>query len=116
MLVSKKLPNNMSNYIKPLFYFDKINSNLNNYGINKIVIVAGSHAIYHFKKSTIYIYINCIKKFFEDRGKTVTLRLGKNPDQDTVYMSSAYYFIPTGGGFSRTIAKLVQKNNNIILS
>lgn len=115
MLIDKKMKDNLSNYIKQLSYFDILDKNMNTYGLNKIIIVTGSHMnknVNH-KKSTIYI--NCIKKFFEDLGKTVILRLGKTPDDDVVFMSSASYFSPSGGGFSNVIKKIVIKRKGIII-
>lgn len=111
-MLQKHVKQKWDSYVKPLkFFFDK-NKKMDNYGIKKVILVAGSHYNMCFYKSTIYI--NCIKIFFEKKGKHVILRLGKDTDNDIVFMSSAKYFSKTGGGFSKIVEKLVKKNGGII--
>lgn len=102
-----------SDYVKPLKYFnDKINS-IKKYNIKNIIIIAGSHKKYNFKKSTLYI--NCIKKFLEDKKFNVRLMLGNNPDNDLIFMSNAKYLITSGGGYSKIIKRLVKNRRNVII-
>jgi hypothetical protein len=103
-----------STYTKTLSHFDNINNGANKYNINKIIIVTGSHKKLDYKKSTIYI--NCIKKFFENKGKIVTLRLGKSPDDDFAFLSHSSYLSGTGGGYFHLIEKMVRKRKGIIIN
>ena len=103
------------NYIKQLPEFYNIIKKINNIpNIKTIILVFGSHKEnIDLKKSSLYI--NCIRKFFEYFGYNVKLRLGSNPDEDFIYMSSADYFSPAGGGYSDFIRKMVEMNNKNII-
>ena len=101
-------------YIKSLQHFDNIIKQASNITIKNIILVFASHnKNIDLKKSSLYI--NCVKKFLENNGYNVSLRLGNNPDDDFIFMSSSKYFSPAGGGYSNLITKMVEMNNNIII-
>jgi hypothetical protein len=103
-----------THYVKSLKYFKKILEKINKYGIKNIVLVSGSHVELNFIRSSQYI--NCIKKYLEQNGMKVKLRLGNNPDSDLIYMSSSDYYTPAGGGYSYVIQKLVENNGKIVIT
>jgi GR25 family glycosyltransferase involved in LPS biosynthesis len=109
--INENTINNSVSYVKPLSYFYNKIHKIN--GINEIVLVAGCHVPLSYEKS--YLYIKCIQIFFEELGYKVSTRLGKNPDEDFIFMSNAKYFLPSGGGFSNIVKNMVKKNKNVIL-
>jgi len=110
--INENTINNSVSYVKPLSYFYNKIHKIN--GINEIVLVAGCHVLYSsYEKS--YLYIKCIQIFLEELGYNVSTRLGKNPDEDFIFMSNAKYFLPSGGGFSNIVKNMVIKNKNVIL-
>ena len=60
-------------------------------------------------------YIRGVRDFFVEKGFTVDLRLGRQPDDDVVYMSRAKHFIQGGGGFSIVIAGIVRELGGQVL-
>ncbi len=85
----------------------KIPSNIKN-----IILVYGYHIDIDHSKSEEYV--NKLKQFFESKGFNITKRTNGDADNDFIYMSNAKHFVPSGGGFSKIISKLVKlKNNNV---
>ena len=72
----------------------------------KILIVYGAH----FKENEEISrdYINDIKNIFVDRGFEVGERESGNPDLDFVFMSRAKNYVKSGGGYSTTVAEMVE--------
>jgi hypothetical protein len=52
-------------------------------------------------------YLAVFREGLAQRGISTTLRTSCAPDTDIVYMASAQTFVPSGGGFSHLMAKLV---------
>ena len=75
--------------------------------INDITIFASSHINKNTKKSCLYLGV--IKKLLTQNGYNVTMRLGQNPDEDVILMSTAPYFIQSGGGYSKVIKDIRNK-------
>jgi len=95
------------------YYVDKIEK-LKKLGINKIIIIAGSHVdCGNYKYSTFYI--NKIKRLFENNGFTVELRLGSHPDSDIMLVYNSNYFIGSKGGYSKILEEIVLENDNTVL-
>jgi hypothetical protein len=86
-------------------YLDKIPSE-----VKDITIFAGSHNVREPKKSCNYLYI--MKKLLEQDGYRVNMRLGQNPDEDLVLMSTAPYFIKSGGQYSKLINNIRKEINS----
>jgi GR25 family glycosyltransferase involved in LPS biosynthesis len=96
-------------YVKPISYYEQLLPEIKRKPINKIILVAGSHIKFpNYNKSMAYIY--GIKEFFEKNGFKVELRLGKNPDEDLIFISNSKWYIPAGGGFSVILSELVKRN------
>jgi hypothetical protein len=74
---------------------------------NDITIFASSHINKNTKKSCLYLDI--IKNLLIQNGYNVTMRLGQNPDEDIILMSTSPYFIQSGGGYSRVIKDIRKK-------
>ena len=70
--------------------------------VNSIVLVAGSHIDCPIEKSCDYLAT--IKHKLEQKGYTVTTRLGGDPDEDFIFMCMAPSFIASGGRYSKRIA------------
>jgi len=102
-----------NNYCKPLSYFDEKLEKIKSYPIKEVVLVSGSHFPIDFTKSSRYL--NCIKLYIEQHGYHVSLRLGRLPDDDILFMSQAPYFTPSGGGFSAILTEVVKLNKGIVI-
>lgn len=98
--------NFLHNYTCPIRNIqDKINKSKENF--DKIILVAGSHKDILSPRSCKYIDV--VKKYFENNGHIVELRLGKNPDDDFIFMSNAKYFIPScSGNYTFLVKKIVK--------
>ena len=81
--------------------------------IKDITIFAGSHNVENPTKSCEYI--DRMVKLLNNQGYTVKLRLGQHPDKDLVLMSTAPYFIPSGGRFSNLVNDIRKENNMKII-
>lgn len=98
---------NFKNYTCPIRNIhDKISKSKENF--DKIILVAGSHKDILTPKSCKYIDV--IKKYFENEGFKVELRLGKPPDDDFIFMSNAKYFIPSCSGYYTFLVKNIVKS------
>ena len=86
--------------------------NIKKYDITNVEIITGFHNSKKYQKSIVYI--NAIKNIFDFKYKTRVIS-GRSPDYDFAYMSNSKYFVKSGGGFSRLIAKMVERNNGICL-
>jgi hypothetical protein len=95
-------------YVKPLQYYKTAFASFEN--IDNIVLVGGFHMNYE-NRSKSHKYVQEIAYFFEQYNVTVEKRINGDPDEDFVYMCHAKNFIPSGGGYSLLIAKLVQMQN-----
>jgi len=98
--------NFLHNYTCPIRNIqDKINKSKENF--DKIILVAGSHK--DILSPISCKYIDVVKKYFENNGHIVELRLGKNPDDDFIFMSNAKYFIPScSGNYTFLVKKIVK--------
>ena len=98
---------NFKNYTCPIRNIhDKIRKSKEKF--DKIIFVAGSHKDILTPKSCKYIDV--IKKYFENEGFKVELRLGKPPDDDFIFMSNAKYFIPSCSGYYTFLVKNIVKS------
>jgi len=80
-------------YTKPLSYYKDVIKDYTK--IKSITLVAGG----------------CfLKELYTEMGYNVNVRIGKNADDDFVFMSRAKHFIPGGGKFSNLINQLHKKN------
>jgi len=100
-------------YVKPLAYFKDII--LQSKHFKRVAIVAASHIkLSSYPKSCQYLTI--LKSYFDGHGfENVRLRTGRLPDDDVIFMTSASAFLPSGGTFSKMIAKIVSLNGGEIV-
>lgn len=83
-----------------------------NQNINKILIITGFHTDTNHDKSLQYI--KKIISLFKSNNFSVENRINYDPDEDFLIMSNSNYFVPSGGGFSKVIKKiLVNKGKTI---
>ena len=94
-------------YTKPLSYYKDVIKDYTK--IKSITLVAGGC----FLKNNLPLskkFISKIKELYTEMGYNVNVRIGKNADDDFVFMSRAKHFIPGGGKFSNLINQLHKKN------
>ena len=98
--------NHIYNYTCPIRNIqDKISKSKQKF--DKIILVAGSHKDMLTPKSCKYVDVT--KKYFENNGHTVELRLGNPPDDDFIFMTNSKYFIPScSGNYTLLVKKIVK--------
>ena len=106
-------------YVYPRTYYEQIIQKLLGKNISTIII---SGATYYSSgdMSDIYKdsmkYVKLVRDLFTEHGYRVMERINcGTPDEDFVYMSSAKYFVPGGGGYSRNVGKLVTRNGGTVV-
>jgi len=98
-------------YIEPLqFFIDKIQPYDH---IDNITLVTSYHMVSDHVKSNDYL--NAIVEYFLSRGKIVSIRDKKHPDDDFVYLCNSKLFLPTRGHFSYLAKQLVTRNRGTVL-
>ena len=88
-------------YVKSKCYYSAVLAQLPPNTINRVVIVGS--AIHNKEKPTnnnSVMYCGLVQRFFEAEGYSVSLRPDAPPDDDIIYMSHAFTFVASGGGFS----------------
>jgi hypothetical protein len=106
-------------YVYPRTYYEQIIQKLLGKNISTIIISA---ATYHATGDMADIYkdsmkyVKLVRDLFSEHGYRVMEQINcGTPDEDFVYMSSAKYFVPGGGGYSRTVGKLVTRNGGTVI-
>lgn len=101
-------------YVKPLDYFKTLLLKVPS-TVRRVILISGSHVeTKNPQKSTEYL--QRLQRFFEQNGFEVEVRWNNPPDEDFVLMSNANYFVPTGGGFSELIVRVVQKFGGTVIT
>jgi hypothetical protein len=80
----------------------------------KILIVYGTHKK-NIQIEANKIYLQSIKNVLRSNNFTFQERFSGNPDEDFVFMCKASTFIKSGGGFSKLIADMVERNNGTVI-
>ena len=111
-LESEKKYVNGLHYVKTRKYYEEISKKIKKYDIKKIVFVTGFHTIEDHSKSKDYM-LKVMKIFKNDY--IVEAFIDRDADTDLIYMSNSYYFVKSGGGYSRMIGNLVKLNGNILI-
>ena len=78
--------------------------------LTKVVLRGGPHKPKAFPNSRIFT--SCLSKAIQAAGYNISsLKVAgeDNPDQDFFYMSHAKYFVPSTGGYSHLIARIVEQ-------
>lgn len=102
-------------YVYPKTYYQRIIQKLSKENISTVVIVAATYHAAHGEMEVIYKdsmkYVKLVRDLFIEHGYRVLERINcGTPDEDMIYMTSSKYFVLGGGGFSRTIGRLVAMN------
>lgn len=100
---------NGGEYVKPLKYYKEQEKKISKmFGTdNTITIIA-----YNYDKdqdSNSYKYTMAIYYFFKEKGYNVEITYNIDTDAEFVSLCNSKYFVPSGGGFSLLIAKLIKK-------
>ena len=104
---------NNHNYVKPLDYYNRIINTIKKYKITKILLIGGFHKGGNHLKS--YEYVRRIQNHFKNNGFECYTRINSNPDEDFLIMCYSKYFIPSGGGFSNIIKKIVNMKGGKVI-
>lgn len=103
---------NKIEYLRNKKYFNSKIDKLKKLDVNKVHIIAGAHVKYkEYKNSSMYI--DLVKKLFEDNNIKCILLFKNNPDYDILLSVNAHYFINTGGGFSKLIKEIRNDMNKL---
>ena len=61
-------------------------------------------------------YVRRVRATLAERGvRNIVELLNRDADEDLTFMARATYFVPSGGGFSSTVAELVRMNGGRVL-
>jgi hypothetical protein len=103
-------------YIKSKYFFINMIHKIQNEhkNIDTITLIWGDHKnLKSLIKSNEYI--EQLNDLFDKYHYKVNVYFNRDADEDFIYMSNAKYFVPTGGGFSKLISKMVEYDNNNVL-
>ena len=101
-------------YVKPLTYFETLLSKVP-VCVRRVILVSGSHTQTKNPQKSAE-YLRRLREFLEQYGFEVEVRWNKPPDDDFVFMSNAKYFVPSGGGFSELVARVVKEFGGLVLT
>ena len=105
-----------TSYIKSRSFFENyILNEINKIKeIDTVIFVGGDHRnLDSLNKSNEYL--QKVSKIFKDNGYKTIIKFNEHTaDEDFVYLSNSKYYVPTGGGFSKSIMEIVKLNNNIV--
>lgn len=103
-------------YVRPLSYYETLPFPK---GINSILIYGSTrcggsrqHDAKDIEDSKSIEYVRAVVQKLSERGYAVRAHLNGDPDKDFLAMAGSRYFVPSGGGYSLLIAKMVLKRNN----
>ena len=103
-------------YIKSREFFENyILNEINNIKkIDTVIFVGGDHRdLDSLEKSNEYL--KKVSKIFKDNGYKTIIKFNEHTaDEDFIYLSNSKYYVPTGGGFSKSVMEMVKLNNNVV--
>ena len=88
-------------------------SRLRRLGIKHIILVYGVYCEGDFPETRKYLVM--YKLYCERKGFHVQLQTHSDADEAFVYVCSSTVFSPSGGGFSRLMSKIVQRDHRNIV-
>ena len=105
-------PNNgYTQYVYPYQYYNSIVLPVIPKNVKTIHLVGSTVHSYNDKHiSESKKYVSLVTQYFISKGYKVTSRIdsGATPDEDFLYMASSTFFVQSGGGYSKFIAKIVK--------
>lgn len=106
-------------YIKPRAYFERALERTPP-AVTRVTFVGSLHHNEGAKGMTkgaprSAMYRDLVEAFFVARGYEVAHRWEGLPDDDFVYMAHARYFAQSGGGYSRLVARCVDRLNGTVV-
>lgn len=117
-----------NNYVKPMSYYATVAKKLKKRNINDISFsynldfnpfaTSKTRKIFHRSNNTDKSseYVERIKGFFLEKSFNIVNYECKDIDYDFIYMSNSCYFVPSGGGLSKTVSKIVTLKGNTVVS
>ena len=100
-------------YVKHKSLFDEHVKILKSKNIKKISIVYGTHLPGEYPESKMYLAL--VKLYLTHQGFRVSLLNITNPDDSFIFMSSARYFIGSGGQFSKMVTEVARRRKAQLL-
>ena len=93
-------------------WWDNILKYISQNGINKVVIISGTHKQKCLGESMDYLddRKDFLMKNFDNL--EVEYRLGQSPDEDIIMCTNVKHFITTGGGFGNLIKEINEQKKN----
>ena len=104
-------------YVKPLCYFESAADELWARGVRVVHILSGNHAPAGAPSSNVSKscgFIHAVGAYFAQRFRVVYL-LNLTADDGFAAASRSRYFVPSGGGFSALIAKMVTEGKGNVI-
>lgn len=99
-------------YVRPLTYY--LNLKIPKSVKYAYIVTNVSYRTYG-KPVKSYEYFKNVTDILQARGLKVSCRHGKTPDEDFLFMTRAFYFVKSGGGFSNLVSHIVRMYNHTVL-
>jgi hypothetical protein len=104
----------LGTYVKPLCYYESAADQLQRLGVHTVTIIAGNHnAAEPPRKSCAFIHV--IGALLINLGFRVTYKLRLTADEGFAAAARARVFVPSGGGYSALIMRMVTANGGAVL-
>lgn len=105
--LTSEIPVDGTRDVRPLSYY----SSMEDFGGFKKVVIMGAAAHADFPGEKSCHYATALQAYFQRRipRASVSLRVGRSPDEEVVFAALAPRFIQAGGDFSEELAKLNQQ-------
>jgi hypothetical protein len=114
MLMKGADPGHNKNFKTAIKSIREYLANIQESGLDKVVIRGGTHKTKYYEKSRVYA--GCLKEAIGNAGYHVSMEVeGNTPDQDFYYMSHATKVIVSTGGYSRLIGRMAERGGGIIV-
>ena len=122
------IKNEWNNYVKPMSYYATVAKKLKNIKVNDVSFsynlnfnpfaTSKRRKIYQRSNSTEKSseYAQRIKDFFLEKSFNIVKYECKDIDYDFIYMCNSCFFVPSGGGLSKTVSKIVKLKGKTVVS
>ena len=103
-------------YVKPLCYFESVADELQKLGVGTVVVIAGNHnpASGTAAPPKSCAYVRAVGSLLSRRFRVV-YKLNLTADDSFAAAARARVFVPSGGGYSALIVKMVKSNGGKVV-
>ena len=104
----------LGSYVKPLCYYETVADELHRLGVRTVTLIAGNHNPAGAEPRKSCTYIHAVGALFAKRAQVV-YKLNLTADESFAAAARARFFVPSGGGYSALIMKMVRAEGNTVV-